>query len=95
MTSHEIQKERALRGGPAPTIESLYTDPDVLAFNPHYPLLRQILRDSRKRHEIPHYLRISQLIQHHLHPVLTGRKDVDESLGKLAARVDTLLQSGE
>ncbi|MCD6359800.1 MAG: extracellular solute-binding protein [Armatimonadetes bacterium] len=95
MTSQEIQKERALRGGPAPTIEALYSDPDVIAFNPHYPMLRQIMRDSKRRHEIPHYLRISQLIQHHLHPVLVGRKGVEETLEKLCARVDTLLQSGE
>lgn len=95
MTSYEIQKERALRGGPAPTFESLYSDPDVLAFNPHYPLLRQILRDARKRHEIPHYLRISQLIQHHVHPVLVGRKSVDEALEKLTQRVETLLRADQ
>lgn len=82
-----------MRGGPPPTFASLYSDPDVLAFNPHYPLLRQILRDARKRHEIPHYLRISQLIQHHIHPVLVGRKSVTEALEKLAQRVYALLQA--
>jgi circadian clock protein KaiC len=95
MTGQEIQKERALRGGPLPTIEALYSDPDVLAFNPYYPLLRQILRDSRRRHEIPEYLRISHLIQHHLHPALEGRTDVDETLDKLARQVDGILQSRE
>ena len=95
MTSYEIQKERALRGGPAPTFEALYSDPDVLAFNPHYPLLRQILRDSKRRHEIPGYLRISQLIQHHIHPVLLGRKGVDESLQKLCERVDAIMQDAQ
>ncbi len=91
MSSHEIQKERALRGGPLPTIESLYADPDVLAFNPHYPLLREMLRTARHRHDIPHYSRISQLMQHHLHPVLLGERDVDEALEKLADHMDGIL----
>ncbi len=93
MTSTEIQKERAMRGGPMPTIEALYSDPDVLAFNPHYPLLRQVLRNSKRRHDIPRYLRISQLIQHHLHPVLLGRKGVDETLEKLCERACAILDS--
>jgi len=91
MSSFEIQKERALRGGPLPTIESLYSDPDVLAFNPHYPLLREMLRTARRRHEIPHYTRISQLMQHHLHPVLLGEREPSEALEKLAEHVDAIL----
>lgn len=91
MASPEIQKERAMRGGPLPTISALYHDPDVLAFNPHYPLLYELLRTARRRHDIPHYLRVSRLIQRHIHPVLTGTRGVDEALEELCAQVAPLV----
>lgn len=93
MASPEIQKERAMRGGPLPTISALYRDPDVLAFNPHYPLLHELLRTARRRHDIPHYLRVSRLIQRRLHPVLTGAADPDEALEQLCTEVAPLLKS--
>lgn len=92
MASPEIQKERAMRGGPLPTISSLYRDPDVLAFNPHYPLLYELLRTARRRHHIPHYLRVSRLLQRRLHAVLTGAADVDAALEALHREVGPLIQ---
>jgi len=92
MASPEIQKERAMRGGPLPTITSLYRDPEVLAFNPHYPTVYELLRSSRKRHEIPNYMEVSKLMQHHLHPVLTGERDADEALDELVPLVRELVE---
>lgn len=92
MTSYEIQRERSLRGGPLPTIAELYTDPEVVAFNPEYPLLRRIMRTSRKRNEIPHYNQISQLIQAHLHPVLAGETEPEAALEQLAGDVRWVLE---
>jgi len=91
MTSYEIQRERSLRGGPLPTIPDLYTDPEVVAFNPDYPLLRRLLRTARKRHEIPHYGQLSRLIQAHLHRVLTGEVEPEEALAALSEEVEFLL----
>lgn len=93
MTSYEIQRERSLRGGPLPTIEELYTDPEVVAFNPDYPLLRKLIKTSRRRNDIPHYNRVSQLIQTHLHPVLTGEDDPEAALAKLSQKIEQLLQN--
>jgi len=92
MAGAEVQKERAMRGGPMPTIGSLYRDPDVLAFNPHYPTLYELLRSARKRHEIPHYLQVSRLMQRRLHPVLTGDADPDEALEALHGEVSGLIE---
>lgn len=93
MTSHEIQKERSLRGGPLPTIGDLYFDPEVLAFNPDYPLLRRLLRTARKRNEIPHYMQVSGLIQAHLHPMIQGSTGPQETLDKLCEELDFIFRA--
>ncbi|MEA3401119.1 MAG: extracellular solute-binding protein [Armatimonadota bacterium] len=92
MASPEVQKERAMRGGPAPTIQSLYRDPEVLAFNPHYPTLYELLTSGRKRHEIPSYLEVSRRMQRHLHPVLTGEATPEEALERLYPEVRDLVE---
>jgi multiple sugar transport system substrate-binding protein len=92
MTSYEIQRERSLRGGPMPTIADLYTDPEVVAFNPDYPLLGRLLKTARKRHDIPAYSQVSQLIQAHLHQVLTGATEPEAALTDLAQEVRFVLE---
>ncbi|MEI6499694.1 MAG: extracellular solute-binding protein [Armatimonadota bacterium] len=94
MTSYEIQRERSLRGGPMPTMEELFSDPEIVAFNPDYPLLRRLLRTARKRNDIPHYAEVSRLIQAHLHPVLTGDVPPEAALAKLAEEVELVQQEG-
>jgi len=94
MTSYEIQRERSLRGGPMPTIEELFSDPEIVAFNPEYPLLRRILRTARRRNEIPHYTQVSRLIQAHLHPMLTGDTEPEAALAKLSEEVEFVLREG-
>jgi len=92
MTSSEVQKERAVRGGPLPTISNLYRDPEVLAFNPHYPIVYELIRSARKRHEIPNYLQVSRLMQQHLHPVLTGDAEPEAALDELYGKVRGLIE---
>lgn len=92
MTSYEIQRERSLRGGPMPTIPELYSDPEITAFNPDYPLLRRLLKTARKRHDIPRYNQVSKLIQAHLHKVLTGEIEPEAALAALAEEVRFVME---
>ena len=92
MASPEVQKERAIRGGPLPTLSALYHDPEVLAFNPHYPMLYELIQSARKRHAIPHYLRVSELLQRALHPVLTGDRDPDSALDEVEPAIRELVE---
>jgi multiple sugar transport system substrate-binding protein len=92
MTSQEVQKERALRGGPLPTLKALYEDQEVLAFQPHYRELSRILAAARTRERIPNYPLVSKAIQRHLHPVLMGRKTPAEALEALTAEVERLVE---
>ncbi len=91
MTSYEIQRERSLRGGPMPTIPELYTDPEIVAFNPDYPLLGRLLKTARNRNAVPHYPHVSRLIQAHLHQVLTGEAETEAALTSLAEAVRSVL----
>lgn len=94
MTGYDIQKERALRGGPLPTLKALYEDQEVLAFNPHYAQLKQVLATAKSRERIPNYSRVTQAIQRRVHPVLQGRVEPAEALEGLVCDVRELLGGG-
>ncbi len=91
MTSPQVQKERALRGGPLPTIEGIYTDPEVLAFNADYPKIRQMLRTAKWRSEIPQYPKVSRIIQKHLHAMLRGEIQPPDCLTRLKTDIKELV----
>ena len=91
MTGYEVQRERALRGGPLPTIRELYNDPEVLVHNPHYPLVGWLLDSARRRSDIPRYLEVSRLLQKHLHPVLARNTDPRQALDAAAEEIRNLL----
>ncbi len=83
MTDAQVQKERALRGGPLPTIERIYSDPEILAFNPDYQHIREMLRTARRRAEIPHYSQVSKVIQRHLYSLLKNEMSPEMCLEAL------------
>lgn len=91
MTGYDIQKERALRGGPLPTLKALYEDQEVLAFNPHYAQIKRVLATAKSREQIPHYSKVTQAIQMRVHPVLQGRVEPAEALDSLMRDVSELL----
>ncbi len=93
MTDAQMQKERALRGGPLPTIESLYSDPEVLAFNPDYSKILGMLRTTKLRRSIPHYPAVSRSMQEELHAMLKGNIGAAECLERMKARISAILGS--
>ena len=93
ITGYDIQKERALRGGPLPTLKALYDDQEILAFNPHYSELKDILAKAKSREKIPNYAKITKAIQRHVYPVVQGRADPAEALEALCLHVAELMSS--
>lgn len=91
MTSHDIQKERALRGGPLPTLKTVYEDQELLAFHPHYRDLQAILAHARCRENIPHYSKITRVMQGQLHAVLTGKAEPEAAIATIEAETKALL----
>lgn len=92
MTSWQVQKERAMRGGPLPTLKSLYEDPELLAANPHYRILRRIVMGARSRHYIPRYLDVSRAMQRHLHAMLCGSVEPEAAIEQMAAEIDAIIK---
>jgi len=92
MTSREVQKERAMRGGPLPVLRDLYEDPEILAANPHYEVLRDIVFTARSRHRIPRYLDVSRAMQRTLYAMLCGRKTPEQAVADMVRDVTRLLE---
>lgn len=92
MTSREVQKERALRGGPLPVLRDLYDDPEILAANPHYEVLREIVATARSRHRIPRYLDVSRAMQRSLYGMLCGRKTPEEAVAEMVRDVKRIVE---
>ncbi len=95
MTGYDIQKERALRGGPLPTLTALFDDQEILAFQPHYRELKGILAAARSRERIPRYAEITHCLQRRLYPVLQGHTEPAQALELVAAEVAAVLNAGK
>jgi trehalose/maltose transport system substrate-binding protein len=87
------QKRRALEGSFAPTIKSLYDDPDVLAANPFFADLGKVLEGAVARPSSAtgaHYAQLSTLFWEAAHATLSGYGSARDNLARLDARLRTL-----
>jgi trehalose/maltose transport system substrate-binding protein len=76
LAGKEVQKDRAIRGSLLPTIESLYTDKDVLKANPFFGKLRNVFTNAVARPSTPtatKYNQVSTAFWNGVHDVLTGK----------------------
>ncbi len=94
MSSREIQKERAVRAGLLPSVKDLYDDPEVLAANPHFRVLKEIVFTARSRHYIPHYVRVSRVLQNHLHKMLCEGGDPEAALKAAKVEIEGIVGEG-
>jgi len=79
ITGEKSMKERAIEGGYLPTLRSTYSDPDVLAANPHFGSFFDVFQHTRNRPRSPRYPRMSDAIQEHVHSVLTRSARPEEA----------------
>ncbi len=93
LASHKEQKTRAIDGGFAPTIVTLYEDADVLAAMPIAASFDAVLRDAVARPSTataPHYGQVSNAFFAAVHEVLTGAQDGATALAQLASELETI-----
>ena len=86
LTSEEVQKQRAVEGSLAPTIMSLYEDPDVMQANPFFDQLPGILVHAVARPAGitgSTYMAASTHIWEAVHDVLQGNISAVNSLSRL------------
>jgi trehalose/maltose transport system substrate-binding protein len=93
LTSAAEQKRRAIAGAYAPTIPSLYRDPEVLTANPFFAQLGQVLEDAVARPSAltgRQYAQVSTLFWEAAHATLSGHGSARANLASLADRLELL-----
>ena len=96
MTSPRVQKLLALEASQAPARKSVYTDPDVLAKNPHFSKLISVFKNAEPRPAIPLYPLYSDILQRFYHKALSYKNSRVDDLAEQADRqVDRLLRLQE
>jgi trehalose/maltose transport system substrate-binding protein len=91
--SHDAQKRRAIEGGFAPTLPALYEDDEVLAANPFFADLVEVLETTMARPSAvsaPHYQEVSRAFYEAVHSVLRGEISAEEALEVLELDLTTL-----
>jgi trehalose/maltose transport system substrate-binding protein len=93
LTSAAEQKRRAIAGSYAPTIESLYQDPEVLAANPFFADLGKVLADAVARPSSltgGQYAQVSTLFWEAARDTLIGNGRAQDNLARLEDRLELL-----
>ena len=88
LTSDEIQKQRAIEGSYAPTIMSLYRDPEILRASPVFAILPSVLETvvTRPAHWTGgRYPEVSYWIWEHIHGALQGKFTAERAMASIEA----------
>jgi len=96
ITGPDMQKMRALKAALNPSIQALYSDPEVLEKIPFLKDNQQAFADSAVRpsgYTGTSYNRVSQAFYRSVHDMLSGGAEVKSSLTSLAARLEKLKES--
>jgi trehalose/maltose transport system substrate-binding protein len=97
LTSKTIQKRRAVELGNLPTLRSLYQDPDVLAVNPLFARMDQILPNVTARPSgitAARYDLVSTAFYTSVHSVLTGNAPAEKALESLERNINSIKGDG-
>lgn len=71
--SEAAQRQFVLQESYVPTIETLFTDPEIVQRYPYFPALINAFKDSALRPAIPEYEQVSAVLQDHLSKMLRGQ----------------------
>ena len=97
MTSAQVQKQRAIRGGFNPSRPALYTDPEVQAANPFMASLGSVLNSAVARPTAGtgmKYPAVSKAIYDQASEVLAGRQSGATAARRLDAKLHQVRRSG-
>lgn len=88
LSGNEAQKMLAVNDGVAPTIKSLYSDPEVLQPNPYFGDLYEVLLKAKPRPIVKDYGELSSIMQKYLYQALTNQITSQEALTKMQQDID-------
>jgi trehalose/maltose transport system substrate-binding protein len=91
----EAQKQRALNEGNLPTLEALYSDPEILEAYPYFETWVEVFQNAVPRPSAPtgaDYNEVSTLFFTAVHSVISGDQDAETALADLEADLEDVLE---
>jgi multiple sugar transport system substrate-binding protein len=92
MSSEEVQKSNTLATSNSPTLEKLYTDPDVLKKLPFMDIQLKSVQTAVPRPKAVEYGDVTLAIQDAAYGALQGQTQPDAALQALQAKLQTLIK---
>ena len=92
MSSPEAQEANTLATSNAPTLSSLYTDPDITEKYPFYPVLLKSIETAKPRPKAVEYGDVTRAIQDAAYSALQGQAAPDAALQQLQTKLQTLIK---
>jgi multiple sugar transport system substrate-binding protein len=92
MSSPEVEKDNALNVASAPSITSLYSDPDLTKKFPVYPTLLKSIQSAKPRPIAVEYGDVTLAIQDAAYGALQGQTQPEAALQALQGKLQTLIK---
>ena len=92
MSSPEIQKSNCLATSSTPTLEALYSDPDIVKKFPYMPIQLKSVETAKPRPKAVEYGDVTLAIQDAAYSALQGQTAPDAALQSLQTKLQTLIK---
>ncbi len=92
LTSEQNEKANLLATSEAPTLASLYDDPELLKKFPYLPTLKASLLNAKPRPKAVRYGDVTAAIREEAYAAITGKKTSQQALADLQTKLGQLIQ---
>ena len=92
MSSKEVQKSNTLATSQSPTLEALYSDPDIIKKFPFIPIQLESIQNANPRPKAVEYGDVTLAIQDAAYSALQGQTAPDAALQSLQSKLQTLIK---
>jgi multiple sugar transport system substrate-binding protein len=92
LTNEQSEKANLLATSEAPTLASLYSDPELVKKFPYLPTLKASLLNAKPRPKAVRYGDVTAAIQEEAYAAITGKKTSQQALSDLQAKLGQLIQ---
>ncbi|RFU41371.1 ABC transporter substrate-binding protein [Actinomadura logoneensis] len=90
LTGEQAQRANLMATSQAPTVASLYDDPELTKKFPYLPVLKQAISTAKPRPVVVKYGDVTAAIQGSVYDAVNGGKPVDQALTDLQGKLTTL-----
>lgn len=92
LTSEKTERANLLASSEAPTLDSLYGDPELQKKFPYLPVLKASILNAKPRPKAVRYGDVTAAIQEDAYAALTGKMSSDQALADLQNKLGKLIQ---